>query len=101
MSFKEGWELFISTPAGYIILGLIAFALYLSYVSIKNYFTERHEDRLQRAKEIDLDAEDGKSNRDVLQGMLTALTTTVANQTEVVTAIKEHSDAVRTLSESD
>jgi len=100
MPFQEFWEVFVATPQGTIVLGLFAFALYMGYVAIKNHFSERREERILRAKESEKDAKDDESSQGVLQSMLTALTTTIANQTDTVKAIKEQADAVRALSEA-
>lgn len=100
MDLASAWQLFISTPAGYIVLAFIAALLYIAYYAARRYFDERREDRAQRATEIDREAKDDERDSRAIEGMLAALTTTVSNQTEQTKAIKEQADATRALSET-
>ena len=99
MDLGTAWQLFTSTPAGYIILAFIGALLYLLYYAAKRYFDEREQDRAQRATEIERETKDDERGAHALEGMLTALTTTVTNQTEITKAVKEQADATRMLSE--
>lgn len=99
MDLGTAWELFISTPAGYIVLAFIAALLYIFYYAAKRYFDERAQDRAQRSTEIERETKDDERGAHALEGMLTALTTTVQNQTDVTRAVKDQADATLKLSE--